>query len=87
MTDAVFDRAMAVMAWACRPGLLLFPLLLIAEIAGLVPMEMVLPFASMALIHIAGRRQWLTRRAERAGEGDWVEIAPVAVPARIDARR
>lgn len=87
MTDAAFDRAMAFLAWACRPGLFLFPLLLIAEIAGLVPMEMVLPFASMALIHVAGRRQWLARRAERTGEAAWTEITPVAVPVRIDGRR
>lgn len=51
-----FDRIMALVAWACRPALLLFPLLVLGEMAGLVAMEVTIPFAAMAAIHAAGRR-------------------------------
>lgn len=51
-----FDRMMALIAWACRPALYLFPLLVLGEMAGLVAMEVTIPFAAMAAIHAAGRR-------------------------------
>lgn len=71
---AVFDRVMAWAAWACRPALVLFPLLVVCEIAGLVPTEVTIPFAVMAAVHAAGRKAWLASRRDRqeaASSASW----------------
>lgn len=60
-----FDRMMAWAAWACRPALVLFPLLVACEMAGLVATEVTIPFAVMAAIHGAGRKAWLASLAKR----------------------
>lgn len=62
MLQVAFDRLIAVLAWGCRPALWLFPVLMIGEMAGLVSMEITIPFAAMAAIHVAGRRTWLAQR-------------------------
>ncbi|PWR23690.1 hypothetical protein [Zavarzinia compransoris] len=72
--EGTFERVMAVLAWACRPALLLFPVLVIAEVAGLVPMEVTIPFAAMAAIHAAGRRYL---PPARDGEGAPAADAPL----------
>ncbi|WP_147385563.1 hypothetical protein [Oleomonas cavernae] len=73
MVAARFDRVMAWLAWACRPALVLFPLLMVCEIAGLVPTEVTIPFAVMAAVHAAGRKAWLAARRdqEAASKTSW----------------
>lgn len=86
---ATFDRAMAWLAWACRPALVFFPLLALAEMAGFVSMEVVIPFAVMAAVHAAGRKYGLALRARefRFGPVRRPGFRPVGVAARANGPR
>lgn len=85
MVAMLFDRTVAWAAWACRPALVLFPLLVVTEILGLTPTEVTIPFAAMAAIHAAGRGTWL--QASRNGSFRFRAVPQASLkPARLVVR-